>query len=116
MKNGQGGDKFNVANPEDNFEEKCSVVDASGVVIAQMIFEFSRFLAGLTLGLKQIATAEAPFEPFYNRQGALIDTLRDQIFTCPSRWAFSLPACGSLCGCGGSRRPERPTPLCLAGP
>ncbi|WP_385929193.1 hypothetical protein [Tenggerimyces flavus] len=72
--------EFSRDNPESNFEDKCSLVDVSGVAIAQMIWEFSRFLAGLTIGLKQIATAEAPFKPFYDEQSRLVNGLRDGIF------------------------------------
>lgn len=76
----RGTDKFDKKSPEDNFEKKCSIADASGVMVAQMIWEISRFLAGLTIGLKQIATADAPFAPFYSEQSRLIDLLRSQLF------------------------------------
>lgn len=73
-------DNFDRVNPESNFDDKCSAVDVSGVMIAQMIWEFSRFLAGISIGLKQIASADAPFAPFYGTQSTLIDKLRDQLF------------------------------------
>lgn len=63
--------------PDDNFQNDCSLMDGAGTYIAQMIWELSRFLGGLTIGLKQLATNVAPFESFYSDQQALLNTLKN---------------------------------------
>lgn len=62
--------------PKDSFEERCSPVDAASSNLAQLMWEPSRFLGGLTIALKQLATNEAPFEPIYAGNQALLSNMK----------------------------------------
>ena len=72
-------DQFDADNPEDNFETKCSIMDASATGLAQMMFSVGGFFGGLTIGVKQLASNEAPFAPFYDAQQSLLNDLNDKI-------------------------------------
>jgi hypothetical protein len=72
-------DTFNTDDPEDNFETKCSIMDASATGLAQMLFSVGGFFGGLTIGVKQLASNEAPFAPFYEAQQSLLNDLNDKI-------------------------------------
>ena len=72
-------DEFNADDPEGNFETKCSVMDASATGLAQMLFSVGGFFGGLTIGVKQLASNEAPFAPFYDAQQSLLTDLNDKI-------------------------------------
>jgi hypothetical protein len=72
-------DEFDVGDPEDNFETKCSIMDASATGLAQMMFSVGGFFGGLTIGVKQLASNEAPFESFYTAQESLLNNLNDKI-------------------------------------
>ncbi|MFD2077891.1 hypothetical protein SAMN05421678_10861 [Actinopolymorpha cephalotaxi] len=74
-----GKQKFATSDPESNFETQCSVMDASATGIAQMLFSFGGFFGGLTIGMKQLASNEAPFETFYDAQQSLLTNLNDKI-------------------------------------
>ncbi len=74
-----GKKKFGTSDPERNFETQCSVMDASATGIAQMLFSFGGFFGGLTIGMKQLASNEAPFETFYDAQQSLLTNLNDRI-------------------------------------
>ncbi|MGW5359465.1 hypothetical protein [Actinopolymorpha pittospori] len=70
---------FNTDEPEENFESQCSVMDASATGIAQMLFSFGGFFGGLTIGMKQLSSNEAPFATFYDAQHNLLSNLNDKI-------------------------------------
>jgi hypothetical protein len=72
-------DEFDTGDPEDNFETKCSIMDASATGLAQMMFSVGGFFGGLTIGVKQLASNEAPFESFYTAQESLLNNLNDKI-------------------------------------
>lgn len=72
-------EEFNTEDPEDNFEQRCSVMDASATGIAQMIFSIAGFFGGLTIGVKQLASNEAPFSAFYDAQQSLLTSLNENI-------------------------------------
>lgn len=71
--------RFNTGEPEENFESQCSVMDASATGIAQMLFSFGGFFGGLTIGMKQLSSNEAPFATFYDAQHNLLSNLNDKI-------------------------------------
>lgn len=75
----EGFDDSPGQKPKDNFEEECSPVDATGSAFAQMMWEPARFLGGLTIALKQLATNEAPFSAITDDQQRLLDTMRTYI-------------------------------------
>jgi len=72
-------DHFDTNDPEDNFETACSIMDASATGIAQMMFSVGGFFGGLTIGVKQLASNEAPFESFYEAQQSLLTNLNQKI-------------------------------------
>jgi hypothetical protein len=72
-------DEFNADDPEDNFETKCSIMDASATGVAQMMFSVGGFFGGITIGVKQLASNEAPFATFYEAQESLLTSLNDNI-------------------------------------
>ncbi len=71
--------KFNADKPEENFEKQCSIMDASATNIAQMIFSVGGFFGGLTIGVKQLASNEAPFSAFYDAQQSLLSNLNTMV-------------------------------------
>ncbi|GAB3404976.1 hypothetical protein [Flindersiella endophytica] len=62
--------------PDKNFEERCSPVDAASGNLAQLMWEPSRFLGGLTIALKQLATNEAPFKSVYEGNQKLLSNMK----------------------------------------
>jgi hypothetical protein len=62
--------------PDENFEERCSPVDAASGNLAQLMWEPSRFLGGLTIALKQLATNEAPFQSVYEGNQRLLSNMK----------------------------------------
>lgn len=74
-----GFDDSDGKKPKENFEEECSPVDATGAAFAQMLWEPSRFLGGLTIALKQLATNESPFSAITDEQQRLLDNMRTYI-------------------------------------
>lgn len=74
------GDDWDPKHPDQNQEEQCSLMDAAGTYVAQLLWEGARFIGGGAIAVKQRATSEAPFQEFYSAQEGLIDNLTQNVF------------------------------------
>jgi hypothetical protein len=66
-------------DPQENFEESCSPVNAATNAIAHLLWEGARFIGGMNIGLKQLATNEAPFSEMVGGLQRVLNSMQDYL-------------------------------------
>lgn len=74
------GKEFDRSDSETHVTTDCDPLGATGNMLAQLLFEGSRFMGGLTIGLQHIATSGSPFKGFYDEQSNLVNLLKSNVF------------------------------------